>query len=124
MESSRWAEQEFGSAELGDERRTRRLKQLGTAMAEHASSSLSEVCEDWAEQKAGYRSFSNAGVRPEAILASHRAATKEAHGFTTLSLRGLARAAGEYLLACLAHNLGKLLPVCPLPAARLTTAAV
>jgi transposase len=48
---------------------------------------------------------------------------KEARGFATLSLRGLARAAGEYLLACLAHNLGKLLRVCPLPAARLTLAA-
>ena len=50
MELARWAEQEFGRAELGDERRTRRLQQLGTAMAEHASSSLPEVCEDWAEQ--------------------------------------------------------------------------
>jgi transposase len=48
---------------------------------------------------------------------------KEARGFTTFSLRGLARAAGEYLLACLAHNLGKLLRVCPLPAARPTLAA-
>src|SRR5437870_7583872 len=57
MELARWAEQEFGRAELGDERRTRRLQQLGTAMAEHASSSLPEVCEDWAEQKAGYRFF-------------------------------------------------------------------
>jgi len=47
---------------------------------------------------------------------------KEARGFTTLSLRGLARAAGEYLLACLAHNLGKLLRVCPLPSARLAPA--
>lgn len=77
METARWAEEEFGSAELGDERRTRRLKQLGTAMAEHGSSALSEVCEDWAEQKAGYRFFSNEGVRPESILASHRAATVE-----------------------------------------------
>jgi transposase len=41
---------------------------------------------------------------------------KDVRGFTTLSLRGLAHAAGEYLLACLAHNLGKLLRVCPLPA--------
>jgi transposase len=49
---------------------------------------------------------------------------KEARGFTTLSLRGLTHAAGEYLLACLAHNLGKLLRVCPLPAARLTPMAV
>ncbi|HEY3112050.1 MAG TPA: hypothetical protein VGL23_25070 [Chloroflexota bacterium] len=35
--------------------------------------------------------------------------------FTTLSLRGLRLARAEYLLACLAHNLGKLLRVCPLP---------
>jgi transposase len=49
---------------------------------------------------------------------------KEARGFTTLSLRGLARAAGEYLLACLAHNLGKLLRICPLPSARVTPAAI
>jgi hypothetical protein len=49
---------------------------------------------------------------------------KEARGFTSFSLRGLALATGEYLLACLAHNLGKLLRVCPLPAARLTPAAV
>jgi transposase len=48
---------------------------------------------------------------------------KAARGFTTLSLRGLARAAGEYLLACLAHNLGKLLRVCPLPSARMAPAA-
>ena len=48
---------------------------------------------------------------------------KEARGITTLSLRGLAYAAGEYLLACLAHNLGKLLRVCPLPSATLAPAA-
>jgi transposase len=49
---------------------------------------------------------------------------KEARGFTTLSLRGLARAAGEYLLACLAHNLGKLLRVCPLLSATPASAAI
>ena len=47
---------------------------------------------------------------------------KQARGFTSLSLRGLALAAGEYLLACLAHNLGKLLRVCPLPVAQPTPA--
>ena len=49
---------------------------------------------------------------------------KEARGFSTLSLRGLACAAGEYLLACLTHNLGKLLRICPLPSTRLTPAAI
>jgi hypothetical protein len=47
---------------------------------------------------------------------------KEDRGFTALSLRGLLLARAEYLLACLAHNLGKLLRVCPMPAARLATA--
>jgi transposase len=47
---------------------------------------------------------------------------KEDRGFTTLSLRGLVLAKAEYLLACLAHNLGKLLRVCVLPAAASATA--
>jgi transposase len=41
---------------------------------------------------------------------------KQNRGFVALSLRGLVYATGEYLLACLAHNLGKLLRVCALPA--------
>ena len=41
---------------------------------------------------------------------------KEDRSFTTVSLRGLGLAKAEYLLACVAHNLGKLLHVCPLPA--------
>ena len=62
-------------------------------------------------------------ARRKAIVEPVFGQLKEARGFSTLSLRGLARAAGEYLLACLAHNLGKLLRVCPLPSARLTPAA-
>jgi transposase len=62
-------------------------------------------------------------ARRKAIVEPVFGQLKEARGFTTLSLRGLARAAGEYLLACLAHNLGKLLRVCPLPSARPAPAA-
>jgi transposase len=62
-------------------------------------------------------------ARRKAIVEPVFGQLKEARGFTTLSLRGLARATGEYLLACLAHNLGKLLRVCPLPAARTAPAA-
>jgi hypothetical protein len=46
---------------------------------------------------------------------------KDDRDFAALSLRGLVLAKAEYLLACLAHNLGKLLRVCPLPAALLAT---
>jgi transposase len=62
-------------------------------------------------------------ARRKAIVEPVFGQLKEARGFTTLSLRGLARAAGEYLLACLAHNLGKLLRVCPLPSATPAPAA-
>lgn len=41
---------------------------------------------------------------------------KEDRSFTTLSLRGLVLVKAEFLLACLAHNLGKLVRVCPLAA--------
>jgi len=57
-------------------------------------------------------------ARRKAIVEPVFGQLKEVRGFASLSLRGLALAAGEYLLACLAHNLGKLLRVYPLrPAA-------
>jgi transposase len=60
-------------------------------------------------------------ARRKAIVEPVFGQLKEDRGFTALSLRGLALATGEYLLACLAHNLGKLLRVCPLPAMRPAT---
>jgi hypothetical protein len=55
--------------------------------------------------------------RRKAIVEPVFGQLKEDRGLASLSLRGLALAAGEYLLACLAHNLGKLLRVCVLPTA-------
>jgi Transposase DDE domain len=54
-------------------------------------------------------------ARRKAIVEPVFGQLNEARGFTTISLRGLTRAAGEYLLACLAHNFAKLLRVCPIP---------
>jgi transposase len=62
-------------------------------------------------------------ARRKAIVEPVFGQLKEARGFTALSLRGLVRAAGEYLLACLAHNLGKLLRACPLPSTTTLTSA-
>jgi transposase len=69
-------------------------------------------------QPAARRRYSRRKVIIEPIFGQ----LKEDRGFTTLSLRGLVLARAEYLLACLAHNLGKLLRVCALPAAPSTTA--
>ncbi len=62
-------------------------------------------------------------ARRKAIVEPVFGQLKHVRGFTTLSVRRLALAAGEYLLACLAHNLGKLLRVCPLLPARPARAA-
>jgi transposase len=62
-------------------------------------------------------------ARRKAIVEPVFGQLKDARGFTAFSLRGLALATGEYLLACLAHNLGKLLRVCALPTARVAPAA-
>ena len=62
-------------------------------------------------------------ARRKAIVEPVFGQLKEDRGFTTLSLRGLALARAEYLLACLAHNLGKLLRIWPLGVAQMAPAA-
>ena len=62
-------------------------------------------------------------ARRKAIVAPVFGQLKDARGFTSFSLRGLDLATGEYLLACLAHNLGKLLRVCSLPVAQVAPMA-
>src|SRR6266550_1049454 len=71
MGEERWAEEEFGEAELRDPRLTRRLAELAGRLAEHPSQSLPEACEDGAQLKAAYRFFDNKKVTPSAVLASH-----------------------------------------------------
>ena len=56
-------------------------------------------------------------ARRKVIVAPIFGQIKEDRGFRAFGLRGLLLARGEWLLVCLAQNLGKLLRVCPLPAA-------
>jgi transposase len=58
-------------------------------------------------------------ARRKAIVEPVFGQLKEVRGFAALGLRGLALATGEYLLACLAHNLGKLLRAEALAPARI-----
>jgi transposase len=62
-------------------------------------------------------------ARRKAIVEPVFGQLKDVRGFRSFSLRGLALATGEYLLACLAHNLGKLLRVCVLPIAQVAPLA-
>jgi hypothetical protein len=81
----------FWGAELGDERRTRRLIQVATAFAQggggEAGGTITSVIRDWHQAKAAYRLLDRPQVNHQAVLAGHFALTLEATA-----------APGEYLL--------------------------
>ena len=72
---SQWAEEEFGEANLGDLRRTRRLIAIATARAQRPSVSLPQSFDGKAGLKAMYKFCDNAHVSRDAILQSHFQAT-------------------------------------------------
>jgi hypothetical protein len=77
MEDAAWAVEEFAAAELGDQRRTARLLDLATTLAQQPTASLPSACVDEAQLDAAYRFFANEHIPPPAILASHTHATLE-----------------------------------------------
>jgi hypothetical protein len=82
-----WAQNEFGFAQLGDRRRNRRLVNIAQHLAAHPGGTLPQVFPDWAELKAAYRFFGQAGVGFQQILAPHAERT-----------RASCHAPGEYLI--------------------------
>jgi hypothetical protein len=72
-----WAAEEFGKAELGDKRRTKRLVQLAAQRASRPNSSIGQSCGSKAATKAAYRLLDNEDIEAEAIQNSHRRATME-----------------------------------------------
>ena len=66
-----WAEEEFGEAELGDKRLTKRLVKLASQRGAKPSASINESCEGSSGSRAAYRFYDNDQVEPEAIQASH-----------------------------------------------------
>lgn len=66
-----WAEEELGTAELGDARLTKRLFRLADRFADKPTSSIPGACGDWAEIKAAYRFLSLKKIRWEDILQPH-----------------------------------------------------
>lgn len=72
-----WARAEFGTAELGDARRTARLVELARQLAERPEASLPRALENRAALKAAYRFFDNADIAHEQILAAHVASSVE-----------------------------------------------
>jgi hypothetical protein len=73
-----WAEQQFGTAALGDVRRTRRLVKLAAQMAGNSSGSIPQQTGSWADMKAAYRLFASEDVTHAAVLAPHFEQTRQA----------------------------------------------
>lgn len=72
-----WAEAEFGTANLGDVRRTRRLVQLAADVASRPAGTVTRVCESSASQEGAFRWLENPDVRHEPVLRAIQRATAE-----------------------------------------------
>ena len=71
-----WVEQEFGGADLGDPRRTKRLLKISAKFAGNPGASIPLACETPDRLKAAYRFFDNDKVNELEILAPHGQANK------------------------------------------------
>lgn len=80
-----WAEQNFGSCELGDARRTRRAVEVAQHMAEHPDGSTPDQFERWGDLKAAYRLFDAEEVTFRALAEPHWKLTRsQARGVVLL----------------------------------------
>lgn len=79
LEGAEWAEHEFGGAELGDARLSRRLVEIAAAKARVPDRTFSGIARgDWATTQAWYRLIDQpdeTAVTPANILAPHRKRT-------------------------------------------------
>src|SRR5260370_29265480 len=72
-----WVITEFGGVDLGDKRRTDRVLEVVTRLAQRPAASLPVACGDLAALKGSYRLLENPAVAPAALLSGHVAATWE-----------------------------------------------
>ncbi|MEO5355517.1 MAG: hypothetical protein H7835_20240, partial [Magnetococcus sp. XQGC-1] len=66
-----WAEEEFGTVDLGDKRLNDRLILLAARLSESPTASIPGACSGWAEVQGAYRFLAQEDVEWEDILAPH-----------------------------------------------------
>src|SRR5262249_52024900 len=84
---AQWAQTEFALAQLGDQRRTQRLVEMATGLAQTPTGRLPQAFPAWKDLKAAYRFLDHLEFGPSEIQQPHRQQTLAA-----------CRQAGEYLL--------------------------
>lgn len=72
-----WAQGQFGHAELGDERRTRRAVEMAAQVARRPAGVVSQVFSGSAEREGAFRLLENDGFRHAALLEAARRRTIE-----------------------------------------------
>jgi hypothetical protein len=70
-----WAQQEFGKAELNDERLSKRLLTLARDFYERPQANLPQACQSRAKTRAAYRFFDHPKITMDKLLNSHYEAT-------------------------------------------------
>jgi hypothetical protein len=70
-----WAVSEFAEAELGDERRTKRLVELANVLGQHPTAALPEACGDGGRRQAASRFFDHDAIDAQDRWHSHVAST-------------------------------------------------
>ena len=71
-----WAEQEFETIDLGDERLNRRAVLLAERLGQKLGASIPGACENWAETAAAYRFLRNEQVGWDDVMAAHAQASR------------------------------------------------
>jgi len=85
MESvNQWAQRNFGTCDLGDKRRTKRMVQVAEEFANNPSASLPNQLEKWGDLKAAYRLFDCDSVTFDAVARPHWELTRQRANGRTL----------------------------------------
>lgn len=72
-----WAEREFGTAELRDQRLNKRLTMIANFFTNNPTLSIPQACGSWKVTKATYRFFDNDRIKEKEIQVPHLNATEK-----------------------------------------------
>lgn len=70
-DTKKWAEEQWGEAQLGDKRRAKRAALLGACIAQQPSESLPQQTGSWSSLKSAYRFLNQADVTHESLIEPH-----------------------------------------------------
>ena len=125
LDNDQWVEKQFGSCQLGNSLRTKRLQKVATQMLSQPEQSLPKQNPQWADLKAAYRLFDKQAVTFDAVAEQHWQQTRQtkpgryllisdttdidhfSHRATTgLGQLGKGDGRGMQLHSCLVYNCG------------------